>query len=109
VKKPGVSIVMCTYNGEAYLQQQLESSTAQTFVAQEVIIVEDASTDNTWSLRCIWKKHRFRKKIRRYFYLFLGISILFLAIKKRFLPVFSYLKNAIKYAKAGYHHSGVSF
>jgi hypothetical protein len=29
--------------------------------------------------------------------------------KKRFLPVFSYLKNSIKYAKAGYRHSGVSF
>lgn len=56
MKKPLVSIVMCTYNGEAYLQQQLESIAAQTSEAEEIIIVDDASTDNTWSLLCIWKE-----------------------------------------------------
>ncbi|MGN7783771.1 glycosyltransferase [Niabella sp. 22666] len=52
MKKPPVSIIMCTYNGEAYLQEQLESIAAQTFVAEEVIIVDDASTDNT-DLCCV--------------------------------------------------------
>lgn len=56
MRKPRVSIVMCTYNGEAYLQEQLESIAAQTFVAEEVIIVDDASTDNTWPLLCFLKE-----------------------------------------------------
>ncbi len=55
-KKPLVSIVMCTYNGEAYLQQQLASIAAQTYAAHEFVIVDDASTDSTWSLLCTWKE-----------------------------------------------------
>lgn len=42
-----VSVVVCTYNGEAYLQQQLESIQAQTWKNLEIIICDDSSTDNT--------------------------------------------------------------
>lgn len=42
-----ISIVMATYNGEAYLEPQLESVRKQTLPATEVIILDDASSDGT--------------------------------------------------------------
>lgn len=45
--QPLVSIAMCTYNGEKYLTQQLDSLLAQTWPAVEIIITDDASTDGT--------------------------------------------------------------
>ena len=42
-----ISVVMCTYNGAKYLQEQLDSILNQTYPIQEIIIVDDASTDNT--------------------------------------------------------------
>lgn len=45
-----VSIVMCTYNGERFLREQLESLLWQTRQADEIIIQDDHSTDGTWQL-----------------------------------------------------------
>lgn len=45
-----VSIVMCTYNGERFLHEQLDSLLAQTRLPDEIIIQDDNSTDGTWSL-----------------------------------------------------------
>ena len=42
-----VSIALATYNGAKYLSQQLDSILYQTYSNFEVIIVDDASTDNT--------------------------------------------------------------
>ena len=42
-----VSIVLCTYNGEKYLDEQLNSILNQSYVNFEIIISDDASTDNT--------------------------------------------------------------
>lgn len=42
-----VSIAMATYNGEKYLQEQLDSIYAQTYKNFEVIVVDDVSTDDT--------------------------------------------------------------
>jgi glycosyltransferase involved in cell wall biosynthesis len=42
-----VSIALCTCNGEAYLDQQLESILAQTVPPTELIVSDDASTDGT--------------------------------------------------------------
>lgn len=41
------SIVMTTYNGEKYVAEQLKSLSAQTKSADEVLIFDDGSTDNT--------------------------------------------------------------
>ena len=41
---------MCTYNGEKYLKEQLDSLEWQTLKPLEVIIVDDASIDNTSSI-----------------------------------------------------------
>ena len=37
----------CTYNGSLYLHEQLNSLITQTYPVKELIIFDDASTDNT--------------------------------------------------------------
>lgn len=44
------SVVMATYNGEKYIYEQLLSIFQQTVQANEVIIIDDGSTDNTVSI-----------------------------------------------------------
>jgi glycosyltransferase involved in cell wall biosynthesis len=45
--KPGLSIALCTYNGEAYLEDQLNSIAAQRCLPDELIVCDDGSTDRT--------------------------------------------------------------
>ena len=42
-----ISIVMCVYNGEKFISEAIESIINQTYTSWELIIVNDASTDNT--------------------------------------------------------------
>jgi glycosyltransferase involved in cell wall biosynthesis len=45
-----LSIALCTYNGAAYLKEQLESIAAQTRTPYELVISDDQSTDDTLRL-----------------------------------------------------------
>ncbi|MBL8163901.1 MAG: glycosyltransferase family 2 protein [Anaerolineae bacterium] len=45
-----ISVILCTYNGEHYLFEQLESIAAQTRLPDELIICDDGSTDRTRSI-----------------------------------------------------------
>lgn len=45
-----VSVVICTYNGEKYLREQLDSILAQTYPVYEVVVQDDCSTDGTVSI-----------------------------------------------------------
>jgi len=45
-----ISIAMCTYNGAAFLPAQLQSIMAQSRPPDEIVICDDASTDNTRTL-----------------------------------------------------------
>lgn len=47
MNKPLISIAVCTYNGEKFLADQLESILGQTYKNIEVVIVDDGSNDNT--------------------------------------------------------------
>lgn len=47
---PPVSVVMTTYNGEAYLGAQLDSILGQSFPDFELIISDDGSTDSTLNM-----------------------------------------------------------
>ena len=47
---PLVSIALCTYNGERFLAQQLETLVNQTYANLEIIAVDDRSTDNTLNI-----------------------------------------------------------
>ncbi|MGQ7944786.1 glycosyltransferase family 2 protein [Flavobacterium sp. WC2509] len=41
------SVAMCTYNGEKYIKEQLESILNQTFSIDEIVICDDGSKDKT--------------------------------------------------------------
>ena len=45
-----VSVAMCTYNGERFLGEQLQSIASQGLLPDEVVISDDCSTDGTASL-----------------------------------------------------------
>lgn len=42
-----ISVAMCTYNGEKFLSEQIESIIQQSTVPKELVICDDNSTDNT--------------------------------------------------------------
>lgn len=44
------SVVICTYNGQKYLSEQLNSVAAQDLPPDEVIISDDASKDASWRI-----------------------------------------------------------
>ena len=45
-----VSIALATYNGERYLQEQLNSFLHQTRLPDEIIACDDCSTDRTMDI-----------------------------------------------------------
>lgn len=51
---PLVSIVMCTYNGESFIREQLNSLAAQTYPAIEFICSDNNSTDDTAGIVQHW-------------------------------------------------------
>jgi glycosyltransferase involved in cell wall biosynthesis len=44
-----ISVVLCTYNGIRFIEDQLVSIQKQTYKALEIIIIDDASTDGTFN------------------------------------------------------------
>lgn len=45
-----VSVAVCTYNGEQFIGEQLESIVQQTRRPDEIVICDDGSADNTWEI-----------------------------------------------------------
>lgn len=45
-----ISIALCTYNGEKYITEQLNSILEQSYQNLEIILVDDGSTDQTFSI-----------------------------------------------------------
>ncbi len=45
-----VSVVMCTYNGEKFLRPQIDSVLSQSWANLELMIVDDASSDNSLTI-----------------------------------------------------------
>ena len=65
MKNPLVSIVMCTYNGQAFLDAQIESIMQQDFQDFELVIADDRSTDNTYAMLEEWASRSDRIRIFR--------------------------------------------
>jgi len=65
---PRISISLCTYNGEKYLQEQLDSFLRQIVQPFELVACDDGSTDSTFdileqfSLKAPFKVRLFRNK-----------------------------------------------
>ena len=47
---PAISVVLCTYNGEEFIEEQLRSILQQTLKPREIIVSDDGSTDSTLAL-----------------------------------------------------------
>ncbi|MBI4465420.1 MAG: glycosyltransferase, partial [Acidobacteria bacterium] len=59
-----ISIVVCTYNYAHFLRDALQAAAAQTFRDFELLVVDDASTDNTEEV-----VHQFSSRLARCIYL----------------------------------------
>lgn len=45
-----ISVAICTYQGERFLKEQLDSLISQTYTPMEIVIRDDHSTDGTWEI-----------------------------------------------------------
>jgi len=45
-----VTILLCTFNGERFLVEQLNSISAQTYAHWQLVVSDDGSSDATWAL-----------------------------------------------------------
>ena len=59
-KPPLISVLMPVFNGERYIRQAIDSILAQTVTDFELIIIDDASTDNTSSILHSYADRRIR-------------------------------------------------
>lgn len=50
------SVALCTYNGEKYLEEQIDSILSQSQTVDEIIICDDKSTDSTYEIIKNYKK-----------------------------------------------------
>jgi glycosyltransferase involved in cell wall biosynthesis len=67
--KPKVSVLMVVYNGQLFIKDAINSIVGQEYKNWELVIVNDASTDNTLS---IIKKYKNKKIIIRNLYKNIG-------------------------------------
>ncbi|HVK97977.1 MAG TPA: glycosyltransferase family 2 protein [Flavisolibacter sp.] len=58
-----ISVVICTYNGEPFLREQLDSILNQTWINLEIIISDDRSTDATLTIAHEYAARDLRIKI----------------------------------------------
>src|ERR1700712_5400324 len=54
---PLISIVLCTYNGEDFLKEQLQSLLNQSWTNLEIIVSDDHSTDKTIDILNEYNNH----------------------------------------------------
>lgn len=45
-----ISVAICTYNGEKYIEEQLDSILNQKVSVDEIVVCDDLSTDKTWEI-----------------------------------------------------------
>lgn len=54
--KPRVAVLMATYNGAAYLEEQLDSLESQSYPSIDVVVSDDGSVDATADILRLWKE-----------------------------------------------------
>src|SRR5882724_10632258 len=58
IQRQRFSIAMATFNGEAYIREQLNSLAGQLLLPYELIVCDDGSLDNTVSILQEFQKRR---------------------------------------------------
>ena len=58
-----ISVALCTYNGEKYIYEQLQSIVNQTIKPDEIVISDDHSSDSTQEIVKDFIKHRKKDKM----------------------------------------------
>lgn len=62
-----ISVLMSTYNGEKYIEEQMDSLVNQTRAIDEIIMIDDCSTDGTVEIiRDYISKHCLGKRCKLY-------------------------------------------
>lgn len=62
---PSVSVAIATYNGARYIKEQLDSILTQTHSVDEIIIVDDCSSDETWDILSQYATNNSKIKVFR--------------------------------------------
>ena len=62
---PLVSICIPSYNGEKWIREAIDSALAQTYKPLEIVIVDDASTDNTLEIIQSYRDPRIRIEVNK--------------------------------------------
>ncbi len=60
MKAPKVSVIMPVYNAEKYVSQAIESTLNQTFRRFELLMIDDASTDNSLKIMRLYQDSRIK-------------------------------------------------
>lgn len=60
-----ISIAMATYNGAKYLKEQIDSILGQTIQDFEIVVCDDCSSDDTWSLLQAYAEQDARIRVYR--------------------------------------------
>ena len=63
IKLPSVAILMCTYNGEAFLEKQLDSIQNQDYKNWTLYVNDDGSKDNTLNILKSYQKKWGKQKL----------------------------------------------
>jgi glycosyltransferase involved in cell wall biosynthesis len=61
---PLISVVLCSFNGEKFIKEQVDSILNQTYTNLELIISDDASTDSTLE---ILRRYQLNQKVKLHF------------------------------------------
>jgi glycosyltransferase involved in cell wall biosynthesis len=59
-RQPTVTVILTSYNHAKFIREAIESVLNQTFTDFELIIWDDASTDDSWEIICSYKDERIR-------------------------------------------------
>ncbi|MDO9153719.1 MAG: glycosyltransferase [Paludibacter sp.] len=60
-----ISVALCTYNGEKFIEEQLNSILNQTLPVEEIVICDDGSTDNTLNIINLFEQNNRNIKVFR--------------------------------------------
>lgn len=80
---PKVAILLCTYHGQRYLADQLDSFAAQSYPNWEVLASDDGSQDNTHSILETYRNKWGRDRLSIHFGLARGFAANFLSLTCR--------------------------